>query len=116
MISLAKVHDRPSGKLVLVDRLWPRGISKSEFLPTLWAKGAAPSTSLRKLFHSVGLEFSDFARAYRDELDQSFDAADPDLLALVERARQGDIVLVFAAANRSENHAHVLKDWLENLI
>lgn len=109
MIYLAKVHDNPTGTLVLVDRLWPRGISKQQFQPELWAKGAAPSTSLRKWIHDGG-DWDEFARRYRAELDAALD--DADVQALLELVREGDVTLVYASKNRDRNHAHVLAEWL----
>lgn len=113
MISLAKVHDRPEGTLVLVDRLWPRGIARADFQPALWPKGATPSSELRKEFHSGALDFEQFSARYAAELDEALEAGNADVLALIELARKEDVVLVFASKNRDRNHAHVLAQWLE---
>ncbi|MDU0478922.1 DUF488 family protein [Staphylococcus chromogenes] len=113
MIHLAKVHDLPSsGTFVLVDRLWPRGVAKSDFTPDLWPKGAAPSSALRKAFHSGELDFPKFASAYRVELDAALSNGDKEVQALLSLCEAQDVILVFASKNLQKNHAHVLRDWL----
>lgn len=113
MISLAKVNDlldgeSASGELILVDRLWPRGVAKDDFTPDAWLKDAAPSTELQKWFHGGG-DFDDFARKYCHELDEGND----DIDDLLDRCKAGDVTLVYAARDREHNHAVVLRDWLE---
>lgn len=98
---------------MLVDRLWPRGISKRDFQPDLWAKGAAPSTSLRKWVHGGG-DWAEFERRYRAELDASLD--DADVQALLELVRSAEVTLVFAAKDRKRNYAHVLANWLRERV
>ncbi|QGU02624.1 hypothetical protein CKALI_08840 [Corynebacterium kalinowskii] len=119
MPRIAKIHDLlldvPQGTFALVDRLWPRGISKADFGPDLWAKGAAPSTSLRKWFHSGG-DFSTFTDRYRAELDAALADGDPDLISLLDLVRAGDVTLVYASKDRDRNHAQVLAQWLEERV
>lgn len=110
-IHIAKVHDvlageKTHGTLVLVDRLWPRGVSKDDLQPDLWLKEVAPSTELRRWFGHDPARFDEFARRYRAELggarvDKLIDAATP-----------GPITLLYAAKDRQHNHAVVLRDWL----
>ncbi|MEJ5997334.1 DUF488 domain-containing protein [Corynebacterium sp. H130] len=111
-----KIHDilpLGEGTFVLVDRLWPRGIAKQDFAPALWAKGAAPSSSLRQWVHAGG-DWDEFARRYRDELDASLD--DADVQALIELARSKELTLVYASKDRQRNHAHVLAKWLADRV
>ena len=97
------------GQRVLVDRLWPRGCRKESLALADWAKDAAPSPELRKQFcHEVEL-FDEFRLLYRAEL-----AAHPaHWLGLLERARNGDLTLLFAARDEVHNNAVVLAEFLE---
>ncbi|GAA1945149.1 DUF488 domain-containing protein [Agromyces allii] len=109
-----RVYDPPEasdGYRVLVDRLWPRGVSKERAELDEWAKDVAPSPELRSEWHhSPDREatFDDFAARYRHELDEN--AAAETLLAL---GREHDrVTLVFGARDEHANHAIVLLDWL----
>lgn len=116
-IDLERVHDvldddgSVDGQLrVLVDRLWPRGVKKERLAHDEWAKDAAPSTDLRRAFHSGELDVEEFAARYRRELDRSGAAAD-----LLERARSAGvsrITLLYAAKDVEKNHAQVLRQAL----
>lgn len=93
---------------VLVDRLWPRGVSKERADLDEWAKDAAPSTELRKEFHAGGMTFAAFTERYRDELG---DGAVADGLArLTETVRQADgrVALLIASDPSEDNHAEIL--------
>ncbi|MGO2584021.1 MAG: DUF488 domain-containing protein [Brachybacterium tyrofermentans] len=99
---------------VLVDRLWPRGIKKERLAHDDWDKDVAPSSDLRKSFHSDELGFQEFSDRYRHELDDS-DAPQ----ALLDRARDAGahkVVLLFAAKDTEHNHAQVLQDALQDLV
>lgn len=104
--------DGTEGLVVLVDRLWPRGVRKEALPHDLWPKEAAPSPELRRWFHEVsGQEraerFQEFAERYRAEL-QDGPAAEA-LTELARRARRVDVVtLVYAARDTEHNHAEVL--------
>jgi uncharacterized protein YeaO (DUF488 family) len=112
MIGLKRVYDPPSpgdGSRVLVDRLWPRGISKERAAVRLWMKEIAPSRDLRKEFHHDPSRWEEFRRRYRAEL-----TGKPDLLlALREMEREGTLTLVYAAKDGTRNNAAVLKEFLE---
>lgn len=102
------------GTRVLVDRLWPRGLSKLRLGDALWDKEIAPSTDLRKWFGHDPARFEAFAAAYRMEL-----AAKPDAVAaLARRARPEGLTLLYAAHDPTCNHAivlaGVLEDWLRD--
>lgn len=88
------------GYRVLVDRLWPRGVSRERAALDEWCKEAAPSDALRRAFHHDGLDWDEFARRYRAEL------AEPErheaVLALRERARHGRVTLVYGTRGGDE--------------
>lgn len=113
MIRCKRAYEAPSaddGQRVLVDRLWPRGQRKERLKLADWAKEAAPSTELRHAFHEGKLDFVAFAERYRQELN----ARPAYWWPLLERARQGDLTLVYAGKDTESNNARVLADWLED--
>lgn len=96
------------GYRVLVDRLWPRGVSKEKAELDEWAKDAAPSPALRTEWHHNRERFDEFAATYRTELDEN-----PAAQALLELGREHDrVTLLFGARDELVNHAAVLLDWL----
>ena len=99
------------GARVLVDRLWPRGISKERAALDAWAKDSAPSPALRTWFAHDPARFAAFTARYDDELDASPAAAE---LARQCAAwlRAGNVTLVYAAKDLARNHAIVLRAWL----
>ena len=114
-VECMRVHDLVSGgsdpgaaHVVLVDRLWPRGVRKDAFRNDEWCKDAAPSAELRREFHGGGLDFDEFATRYRAELDRGEAAAAVEHLATL--AADGGLVLAYAAKNTEQNHALVLAD------
>lgn len=112
-ISVKRVYDPPAdgdGLRVLVDRLWPRGLSKERAAVDHWAKDLAPSSDLRRWFHRNPEAWDAFVEAYRGELDGQ-EAALRDLL---QRADQGPLTLLYAARDRKRNHARVLCELLES--
>jgi uncharacterized protein YeaO (DUF488 family) len=110
-IKLKRAYDPPSpedGARILVDRLWPRGISKEKAALDQWMKEIAPSTELRKWFGHDPKRWTEFRRRYAEELRQH-----PDLVAgLRSLARQSRITLVYAAHDEAHNDAIVLRDVL----
>ena len=97
------------GERYLVDRLWPRGISKDQLGIKAWLKDVAPSDDLRRWFGHDPARWSDFQRRYRAQLNADPEAVEP----LLEAARRGDVTLVYAARDERHNHALVLKDVLD---
>lgn len=104
----AETHD---GYRVLVDRIWPRGVSKEDADLDVWAKEIAPSTELRKWFDHDVSKWSEFEQRFRQELKQSDDAQDT-LKALHRRHNDGTLTLVFAAKDTEHNNAVVLKKMI----
>lgn len=92
----------------LVDRLWPRGVSKSDLAGVSWAKEVAPSPPLRIWFGHRSDRFDEFSERYQRELANR----QQSLKALVKAAREGDISLLYAAKDPECNHALVLRDYL----
>jgi len=111
-IKTKRVYDEPSAKdgvRILVDRLWPRGLTKEAVHAAVWARELAPSTELRKWFgHSAPL-WSDFEKRYRAELKKN--AAVDGFLK--EHRQDKLITLLYGAKDTEHNHALVLKDYLE---
>ena len=100
--------DANDGYRVLVDRLWPRGVSKKNARLDEWARELAPSAELRKWFGHDPARFAEFRRRYREEL-----AAQGDRIAeLRRRAREGTLTLVYAARDSEHNDAVVLAELL----
>ena len=114
-VVLKGVREDPSpedGTRVLVDRLWPRGVSKTRAALDEWAKDATPSTALRKAFHAGDLTFPEFADAYRAELEDREEAVHA-VSHLRELARAGRVTLLYAAKDEVHNNAVALEHYLE---
>ena len=114
MIQCKRVYEQASpddGYRVLVDRLWPRGLKKTDLAYDEWCKALTPSNELRKAFHSDTIDFAAFSQAYREELAQQADEG----ARLAMLARRQTVTLLFAAKNTEQNHALVLADWLRHL-
>jgi len=97
------------GTRLLVDRLWPRGVSKDALGLDGWLKDAAPSTELRRWFAHDPAKWPEFQARYAAELD-----ARPEVVErLLERVRAGDVTLVYGARDTRHNNAVALKAYLE---
>ena len=116
-VLLKRAYDKPSlsdGARVLVDRLWPRGLTKRAAALDVWLKALAPSHSLRRWFHARPLQWPAFRKRYLEELAQpEAGAALEQLYRLAERRRR--ITLVFSSRNSEHNNAVVLKELLEGM-
>lgn len=114
MISVRRVYEpvvAGEGARVLVDRVWPRGLTRADAAVVAWYKDLAPTTELRRWFAHDPARFDEFYRRYLAELKLKGHPMD-DLLA---RVRQGNIVLVYAARDTEHNNALVLRDFLQGL-
>lgn len=101
--------DDGDGTRVLVDRLWPRGVSKAEAHIALWLKDVAPTPVLRKWFGHDPARWVDFRLRYHDELEHSAAA----VAQLRDLAAVGPLTLIYAAHDPVHNHARVLAEYLE---
>jgi uncharacterized protein YeaO (DUF488 family) len=112
MIRLKRAYDDPAGEdgqRYLVDRLWPRGVTKEALRIEAWLKDAAPSPELRKWFGHDRAKWDAFVERYTRELDENTDAWAP----LLEAARAGTVTLVYATKDTEKNSAVILRDVLE---
>ena len=110
-IAVRRVYEPPAdgeGPRWLVDRIWPRGLAKTQAGLAGWAKEAAPTTALRRWFGHAPGRFPEFRRRYLAELRSRPEAAD----ALVAAARAGAVTLVYAARDQTHNNAVVLREYL----
>jgi uncharacterized protein YeaO (DUF488 family) len=103
--------DDGDGTRILVDRLWPRGISKDKAGIELWARDLAPSDALRKRFHGKPEAWAGFRAAYFAELKGA--AAQSAAEGVLDRLREGPVTLLYAARDERRNNAVALKAWLE---
>ena len=112
MIRLKRAYEKPSpddGMRILVERLWPRGLTKKRAAVDLWLKDIAPSTDLRKWFAHDPARWKQFQTRYRNELRQKKD----DIQSLKHEAKERTVTLVYAARDEAHNGALVLKRYLE---
>lgn len=116
MIRVKRIYDRaePSdGARVLVDRLWPRGLSKTGARIDEWRKDLAPTTVLREWFHHDPRKWEEFQLRYRNELDAA--GKSEELKELSQRAKTETVTLLYAARDEERNNAVALKKILEKL-
>ena len=112
-IKIKRIYDDPSdddGYRILVDRLWPRGVSKEDATLDDWDKEIAPSDELRKWFDHQEDRFKEFSKRYREELKDK----ENDLDKLGEIAEKKTLTLLYAAKDTEINQAVVLKEVLSN--
>ena len=113
-IKLKRAYDPPEksdGVRVLVDRLWPRGISKSASQIDLWLKDIAPSDALRKWFGHDPAKWNEFRKRYAAELTKHSES----LARLKQFAGKGSVTLVYGAKEERYNNAVALKEYLESI-
>lgn len=111
-IAIKRVYLQPDpadGFRILVDRLWPRGLTKERAKVDLWLKDIAPSTELRKWFQHDPAKWTEFQQRYRQELKSKRDQLD----ILKEKHRQGPITLLYGARDEEHNEAVVLLSMLK---
>jgi uncharacterized protein YeaO (DUF488 family) len=116
-IAVKRVYEPPArgdGTRVLVDRLWPRGVSKDQAALHAWLRDLAPSDALRKWFHGHPEEWSAFRKRYMKELARPEIADSLDELYRLANQRKR-LTLLFASKNLGRNNAVVLKDLLDGM-
>jgi len=109
-LQLKRVYEKPDSKdglRILVDRLWPRGLTKEKAAVDLWLKDIAPSTELRKWFGHDPEKWKEFQKKYLKELKDNKDV----VTVLNERLKKGPVTLLYAAKDEVHNEAKVLKDY-----
>jgi uncharacterized protein YeaO (DUF488 family) len=115
-IKIERIYDNPEGDngfRILVDRLWPRGLSKERAKIDLWQKDIAPSDSLRKWFAHDENKWNEFRRKYFRELDKNTEAVN----RLVKQAKGRDsITLLYGTKERRFNNAAALKEYLQDKV
>jgi uncharacterized protein YeaO (DUF488 family) len=110
-VKLKRAYEPPApedGTRILIDRLWPRGLSKEDAALDLWMKDIAPTTELRKWFAHDPARWEEFRRRYADEVRQNAEL----LKQLGTLARQGSVTLVYSAHDEVHNDAVALRDIL----
>lgn len=114
-IKIERIYTKPAdldGYRILVDRVWPRGISKVDAHLDTWAKTIGPSTPLRKWFNHKDAKYPEFKQRYLNELATNPDLADFKQLVKTHLTTQ-NIILLYGAKNEQHNQAVVLKELLE---
>ena len=114
-IGIKRAYDAPTksdGRRILVDRLWPRGLSKEDAAIDEWLKEVAPSNELRKWFGHSPDRWDEFRKRYHAELERNPDGLD----RLIELCRAGPVTLVFGAKDDVHNNAVALKEYLERTL
>ncbi len=116
-VQLKRVYDKPAkadGTRVLVDRLWPRGLTKEAVAIKAWLRDLAPSNELRRWYHERPEQWPAFRKKYLDELnDPKAEQAVEELHRLA--ADSDKLTLLFASRNLERNNAVVLKELLEGM-
>jgi uncharacterized protein YeaO (DUF488 family) len=111
---LKRVYETPGaddGMRILVDRLWPRGLSKDKAKVDLWLKDVSPSDELRRNLHGDPARWDEFVAAYDRELRQ--EPAKSALVVLRAHIAKGRVTLLYAARDEAHNNAVALLGWLE---
>lgn len=112
-IKLKRVYEKPEesdGVRILVERLWPRGLSKNDAAVDLWLKDLAPSTELRKWFGHDPSKWNEFKKRYFAELENSRESVN-ELIGIMGK---GDVTLVYASKDEEHNNSVALKEYVEN--
>jgi uncharacterized protein YeaO (DUF488 family) len=110
---IKRIYEEPSddgGYRVLVDRLWPRGVSKEDARLDDWMKSIAPSPDLRKWFDHDQDKLDAFKEKYTSELSEKQEP----ISTLLDKAADQTVTLLYAAKDETNNHAIILKEFLEN--
>ena len=113
MLRLKRAYDPPApddGQRILVERLWPRGLTKARAAIDSWMKDVAPSAALRKWFNHDPARWKTFQRRYWKELEQQPQA----VISLAKNARSARVTLIYAARDEEHNGALALKAFLEH--
>jgi uncharacterized protein YeaO (DUF488 family) len=114
-IDIKRVYEEPAdsdGTRILVDRLWPRGLTKEKARVDVWLKEIAPSTELRKWFNHEPSKWSEFKKKYQAEL-----RANPETITALKRLlANGKATIVYGAKDEEHNDAVVIKEYLQKKV
>lgn len=117
-LQIKRVYEAESpadGLRILVDRLWPRGMSKVKADLSEWDRQVAPSAALRRSFHEGQISYDQFKEAYDRELKDN--PAYDELVALIrEKLPEGNVTLLFGSKDQTENNAEVLLELLRQTL
>jgi uncharacterized protein YeaO (DUF488 family) len=111
-LKIKRAYEKPEttdGKRILVDRLWPRGLTKEKARVDLWLKDIAPTTKLRKWFGHDSGKWKEFRKRYNEELKKNTDQVG----VMKKQLKKGTVTLVYGAKDEKHNEALVLKKWLD---
>jgi uncharacterized protein YeaO (DUF488 family) len=112
MIKIKRIYEAPTaedGIRILIDRLWPRGLSKNSARVDLWLKEIAPSDKLRKWFAHDPKKWIEFKQKYFKELNPNQELVD----LIIKKAKGGNVTLLFGAKEERFNNAVALKEYVE---
>ena len=115
VIKVERIYNNPRGNStfrILVDRLWPRGLSKDNVKVDLWHKDIAPSNSLRKWFSHDERKWDEFKARYFKELEKNSESVN----TILDKLKEESITLLFGAKEQKFNNAMALKEYLEKKI
>jgi len=112
MIKIKRIYDAltpDDGTRILVDRLWPRGLSKEKAKVDLWLKEIAPSNALRKWYAHDPKKWAEFRKRYFNDLDTKGELVNQ----IVRKTREGDVTLLYSSKEEKINNAVALKEYIE---
>ena len=114
MISIERIYNpvKGDGLRILVDRLWPRGLTKDEAKIDLWLKEISPSNELRKWYGHDPARWVEFKKKFFQELDQKKELVEQILI----RAKEEDLILLYGAKDEEHNNAVALKEYIETIL
>jgi uncharacterized protein YeaO (DUF488 family) len=111
MIKIKRIYDIPSksdGFRILVDRLWPRGLSKEKAKVDLWLKEIAPSNELRKWYAHDPKKWTEFRKKYYKDLDMKKELVNQ----IIQKTKEGDVTLLYSSKEEKINNAVALKEYM----
>jgi uncharacterized protein YeaO (DUF488 family) len=112
MIKIKRIYDTPKpddGIRILVDRLWPRGLSKEKARVDLWLKEIAPSNELRKWYGHDPKKWAEFKKRYFKDLDMKRELVNQ----IVQKTKEGDVTLLYSSKEEKLNNAAAVKEYIE---
>lgn len=113
-IRLKRVYEEPSesdGTRILIDRLWPRGLTKEKAKVDVWLKEIAPTTELRKWFNHEPSKWPEFKKRYKTEISNNPEA----ISALKKHLASGKATILYGAKDEEHNDAVVIKQFFDNM-